>query len=407
LGDWRIEEKSYRSSAPVVSIATVATLPNSPTLFLTLILLTTTLEMILLVSPDRRDEKYLFMLLPILFLLGAQGMAVAGHWLIALIDRRSLLTSHFSLLTSLISPLLVSGFILTFTRPAVQSLLSNLGDDYDSAFAYVQDHWQPGDTILTGTPPAAFFYLGQNDFYCIQRRGGYDYRVLTIAGQPVDRWLGSPAICTDETLYQTLTDNEATLHQTLAQHNVWLVLEHWGLQREYYDLPFQQQLLAQTDYVGETQGIFILRAKPDPRPILLDPAHSAEAVFGDMVRLTGYTVEPEKPVPGQAVRLTLYWQALAPMPQDYTVFVHLREPGGGNVVQADHRPLGNLYPTTLWPVGKTIRETSDLFLPPDLSPGDYNLWIGLYLLKTGERLPAQNDASGENAVRLGVLEVGD
>ena len=81
--------------------------------------------------------------------------------------------------------------------------------------------------------------------------------------------------------------------------------------------------------------------------------------------------------------------------------------GYGNVAQADHRPLGNVYPTTLWPVGETIRESSDLFLPPDLSPGSYDLWAGLYLLETGERLPVQNDASGENAIKLGVLTVGD
>jgi hypothetical protein len=136
-----------------------------------------------------------------------------------------------------------------------------------------------------------------------------------------------------------------------------------------------------------------------------------DAVLGDKVRLTGYTIEPEDPAPGQAVRLTLYWQALVPMPDDYTVFIHLREPGGGNVAQADHRPLGNVYPTSLWPVGETIREASDglggstLFIPPDLPPGDYELWVGMYLLETGERLSVQNDTSGENAVRLGTFTV--
>jgi hypothetical protein len=76
------------------------------------------------------------------------------------------------------------------------------------------------------------------------------------------------------------------------------------------------------------------------------------------------------------------------------------------VAQADHRPLGSLYPTTLWPVGETIREMNeDLSLPVDLPPGDYELWVGLYLLETGERLPVQNDTSGENAVKLGALRV--
>jgi hypothetical protein len=124
-----------------------------------------------------------------------------------------------------------------------------------------------------------------------------------------------------------------------------------------------------------------------------------------LVQLLGYTLEPEEVAPGRAARLTLYWQALAPLPHDYTVFVHLRRPGGQTVAQADHRPLGNLYPTSLWPPGEIIRESSDLPLPADLPPGPYELWAGMYLLETGERLPVQDDASGENAVRLGQIIV--
>jgi hypothetical protein len=361
--------------------------------FLTIILLTTTLEMMFFVSPDRRDDKYLFMLLPVLLLLGARGIQTIIDYSLSIVRRQfsSDNNSQFAILA-----LLISGLILMATRPAVQNLLANPGDDYDSAFAYVQAHWQPGDTILTGTPAAAAFYLGHNDFYSVQRQGGYGYRILTVNGQEVDRWLASPAIRT-----------ETALHQTLANHNVWLVLERWGLQREYYDLPFQQQLLAQTEHVGDSQGIFILRSKSNPRPLALQPAHPVEALFGEQIRLTGYTIEPDQPVPGQTVRLTLYWQALAPPSHDYTVFVHLRQPAGGNVAQADHRPLSSIYPTSVWPVGETVRETSQLALPPELSPGSYELWVGLYLLETGQRLPVQNDASGENAVKLGRLKIGD
>ncbi|MCB0209691.1 MAG: glycosyltransferase family 39 protein [Anaerolineae bacterium] len=377
------------------------------TFFLTFILGVTTLEMVLIVSADRRDDKYLFMLLPILFLLGAHGMMLISNTVFALGNSKnskaSLPPHHQSPVSNYQSPitnyqlpiaLAVILLITLTTRPAIQALLANTGDDYESAFTYVRDNWQPGDTILTGTPAAAFFYLGHNDFYSVQRAGGYDYRILTINNQPVDRWLASPAIRT-----------EADLHQTLADNTVWLVLERWGLQREYYDLPFQQQLLAQTEYVTESQGIFVLRSKSDPHPIALEPAHPVQATLGDQVQLLGYTVEPGTPGPGQSPRLTLYWQAIAPMPQDYTVFVHLRQPEGGNVAQADHRPLGSLYPTSIWPPGEIIRETSELPLPADLSPGDYDLWTGLYLLETGERLPIRDDTSGENAVRLGGLSV--
>jgi hypothetical protein len=365
-----------------------------PALFSSVILLLTSLEIILLVSPDRRDDKYLFMLLPLLLLLGAAGLAECGRWLRRRLSER--VSNNAGPYLPPVATLLTMLLVVTLSWPDVQALLSNRGDDYERAFAYVQEQWQAGDTVLTGTPAAAMFYLGRNDFYSVQRRGGYDYRLLSHNDQAVDRWLGSPAIRT-----------EAALHNTLANHNVWLVLERWGLQREYYDLPFQQQLLAQTEPLFETQGIFVLRSLPNPRPVQPDPAVTVNANFANQISLLGYTVEPTRGIPGQPLRLTLYWQALTGVPHDYTVFVHLRRPQGGNVAQADHRPLGNLYPTSLWPPHETIRETSNLPLPADLAPGPYELWIGLYLLDTGERLAVQDDKSGENAVKLGIIEIRD
>ncbi|GEM_PF-744898 len=420
----------------------------TPLPYFSMILLMTTLEMIFLVSPDRRDDKYLFMLLPILFLLGAQGMENTLRFILQLfkilcghgVQSEALLYSKVpprytldSQTTQFIkepilhqytdtpqrlfnmrslSSLLLCALILIASRPTVQTLLTNTGDDYDTAFAYIKAHWQNGDTILTGTPAAAFFYLGRNDFYTVQRHGGYDYRLLTVNGQAVDRWLASPAIRTT-----------ADLQQTLARQRVWLVLERWGLQQEYYELPFQQQLLAQTDYVTESQGIFILHSKANPQPIALEPTHSTEAIWGTLslsgggqggggnVRLIGYTLESSQPnglfqqdtpfVAGQTLRLTLYWQAITALPDNYTIFVHFRHlHNRTTVAQADHRPLDHLYPTSLWPLGETIRESSVLALPTDLSPGDYELWIGLYLFETGERLPLQHDSSGENAFKL-------
>jgi hypothetical protein len=375
--------------------AAIDTMPWMPHLFLSLILLVTTLEMIFLVSPHRRDDKYLFMLLPVLFLLGATGLVFVGRALFLRLFQHKP-NSQLALYTSLLAPIVAVLLILVISWPAVQSLLTNTGDDYDAAFTYVKEHWQPGDTILTGTPAAAMFYLGRSDFYSVQRRGGYDYRILKVGGKPVDRWLASPAIRT-----------EAELVDVLKNNNVWLVLERWGLQREYYDLPFQQQLLAQTDYVSETQGIFILHSKPDPQPILPEPVKRVTANFANQVQILGYTLEPPEVTAGQSLRLTLYWQATAPIPDDYTVFVHLRFPEGGNATQADHQPLGNIFPTSVWPVGEIIRETSELALPADIPPGQYQLWTGLYNLETGERLPVEDDRSGENAVRLGTVEVSD
>ena len=65
------------------------------------------------------------------------------------------------------------------------------------------------------------------------------------------------------------------------------------------------------------------------------------------------------------------------------------------VAQADGPPTGGDYPTSLWAPGETIVEQRTLDVE-DLSSGVYELALGMYLLETGDRLPA----TGANGERL-------
>jgi 4-amino-4-deoxy-L-arabinose transferase-like glycosyltransferase len=343
--------------------------------FLTIVLAVTTLEMLFLVAPDRRDDKYLFMLLPVLLLLGAQGMTLVWQWG----------AGRIPLWIGAIALFVVIGF---YSRSQIIDLLANPGEDYEAAFNYVAEHWQPGDAVLTGTPTAAYYYLGRNDYYAVQLGGGYDYRLLPGPNGQVDRWLGSPRI-------NTLAD----LNAIFTQGRVWLVLERWGLLSEYYEPFFGQNILAQTEFVREDNGVIVLKSLPDPKLLPEAPAVPADAALagteGDpgQLKLLGYTQEGE--------RLTLYWQVQTPLVFDYTVFVNVQNDAGHTVRQTDHRPLGSIYPTTLWPPGQIIRETSRL----DLSPGTYRLRVGMYRLETGERLWVPADETMQNMVYLGLVEI--
>ena len=130
-----------------------------------------------------------------------------------------------------------------------------------------------------------------------------------------------------------------------------------------------------------------------------EPTVSADALLngttGDSGQLVmrGYTLE--------GGRLTLYWEAINPVILDYTVFVNIQAATGETVLQTDHAPLGSIYPTTLWPAGQLIRETSQL----DLPAGQYHLRVGMYLLETGERLWVPSDETLQNMVYLGEITV--
>ena len=276
-----------------------------------------------------------------------------------------------------------------FARSEIVNLQNDVGGNYEAAFSHAAKNWQPGDAVLTGTPAAAYYYLGRNDFYAVQTGGPYDYRILTNAqGQPVDRWLGSPWIHTLD-----------GLNKTLRGQPVWLVLERWGLLIQYYDPLFMQNILAQTKFIREDNGVIVLKSLPNARLLQESPVvpadvllHGVEGDFGRL-KLLGYTLEGS--------RLTLYWQAQSPLAFDYTVFVNAQNESGETIAQVDHRPLGSVYPTTLWPPGEIIRETSQLEIPS----GKYHLRVGMYRLETGERLWIPSDETLQNMLDLGEIVV--
>jgi hypothetical protein len=112
-----------------------------------------------------------------------------------------------------------------------------------------------------------------------------------------------------------------------------------------------------------------------------------DADIGQGVRLLGYDFSPKEVLPGEAVYLTLYWEALDSPLADYTVFTHLLDPEGQLQGQRDSQPQNGMYPTYLWDRGERIQDTYELFVDPRASSGTYDFSVGMYILETLERQP--------------------
>jgi len=102
-------------------------------------------------------------------------------------------------------------------------------------------------------------------------------------------------------------------------------------------------------------------------------------VFGDAVRLLGYTLDPAVPVPGETLAVRLAWQAVEEMEASYRVFLHFVGEDGHVVVQSDGEPVDWTRPTTGWAVGEVVVETREIAIPATLPSGEYALRVGLYL----------------------------
>ena len=130
------------------------------------------------------------------------------------------------------------------------------------------------------------------------------------------------------------------------------------------------------------------------------PAQAVEATFDQAVALPGFDLSPAELQPGQPLAVTLYWQSLAPLDQDYTVFLQLLGPAGEVYAQQDKAPLAGAAPTSTWTPGEIIADTYTLSLPENLPPGDYKLITGFYLFETGGRLAVHQAGAESDYVLL-------
>jgi hypothetical protein len=128
--------------------------------------------------------------------------------------------------------------------------------------------------------------------------------------------------------------------------------------------------------------------------------------FGGLIHLDGYTLDCE--LEAQACEVQLFWTALLPVQADYTVFVHLVDEDGAIVGQHDGMPEAGFYPTSAWRVGETVLDEHSLEIKEDLPPGVYELSVGFYDQKTGDRLvvTGATGAPAGDRVVLTTLSIG-
>ncbi len=115
--------------------------------------------------------------------------------------------------------------------------------------------------------------------------------------------------------------------------------------------------------------------------------HSLGASFGDRAVLLGFDADG-RVASGGTLYVTLYWQALAEMGEDYNVTLRVVDDGGRVWAQRDRWPVDGLVPTGAWRPGMVVRDDYALTVPPGTPPGAYHLRAGLYSAATGRALEA-------------------
>lgn len=146
------------------------------------------------------------------------------------------------------------------------------------------------------------------------------------------------------------------------------------------------------------------------RPTLLSSqdlarfSNTATTIFANQIELVGYELGSRSYKTGETMRVSLYWRALAPMPESYRIFVHLVGPKDSSAGGIDVIPARGAFPTVYWKPGDALRDDYSLPISAIAAPGKYSLEVGLYPMgKPGDRLVALG--SGDDRVLLASVKI--
>ena len=371
-------------------------------LFLSLFAGLVILEQGALLTSNWQKARYLFIIvLPAFFLLSAASLSQLIKGIIYLVGKINVNIAQFSWVKTVSVPL--AGIVIIIALwgyEAWDTAHAQGTGNYNTAFTFVHENWQPGDKIITVHPSAAYLYAGQSDYYANQVSAKVienDLENDEESNALLDRYTGSPLIDSIEKFNQVLAEGP----------RVWFVVDNSRLYRRY-DTFFTQQIFAQMDHVHHSGGVYAFLSKPYPMPVSAEPSATIQdGNFNDLIRLEGYALDITKIAPDGTISLELFWRPLLETPPPLgipKVFVQLRNNKGEIISQADHFLYEGLLTLEEWRVlrnnNEWLRDTANLQLPLPLpSEGQpYQIYVGLYNPKTFERMPVINDTSGENAV---------
>lgn len=335
----------------------------------------------MLLAGTTREPYFKFMMVaaPFLALLAAHLVAMA--WPVG--QRLGAQHLRFGRFWMPLAAVLLSGMLLVGTGRSLSNLYYNSAfarDDYRGIARRIEATGHPNDGIILNAPNQweVFTYYHQE--------GAPVY--------PIPRG------------HANSDEIAAELAEITARHDRLYAL-FWGdaeqdPQRHVERWLDAHAFKAQEEWVGDVR--FVTYAVPPEPAQAMEVA--AGVTFGEEISLLGYTLRGNPLAPGDIIQVTLYWQAMQTPPERYKVFLHLLDQQGNLVAQRDAEPGGNVAITTTWAPAETVVDNHGVLLPLDLTPGSYELYVGLYpLFDPQQRLIFDEGGDGKDSYHLGTITV--
>jgi 4-amino-4-deoxy-L-arabinose transferase-like glycosyltransferase len=138
------------------------------------------------------------------------------------------------------------------------------------------------------------------------------------------------------------------------------------------------------------------------REDLADVENPVDINFGDQIKLVGYELNGETWHPGEDLKVTMYWEALDDLDEDYWLLMRLVHRRGYDLVFKDGCPSAGRYTTDHWKKGDVIPSVHRLRIPDDAADANYRLTLSMHPFGSEEWLPVL-DAQGRVTGDLVIL----
>jgi mannosyltransferase len=297
-------------------------------------------------------------------------------------------TLSFSRMAGLVCLLLVTASFLYGLR--FNWSLDYRKEEWRAAAQYAAGHAGSEDAILCHVNytsiPFAYYYQGE---------------------VPIFAPFGGPLTAED--------DVGSTLEGLSGYDTVWLVQSHI----EWADPSRIVEAWVSTHFPIVTEqyppGVEVKGYAAQYRlPQVPSTAYAVDAVYDGMVRLAAYELDAGTFAatdgtyhpPSGWIHVTLYWQPLVTLSEDYVAVVHLIDDAHQVWGGALERPTGTMlfYPSSTWRTGEVVRDDYDVNLNPVTPDGTYHLQVSL-LSSAGEQLPASYEGRQGDSVLISQVRV--
>lgn len=226
---------------------------------------------------------------------------------------------------------------------------------------------------------------------------------LRIYGRPTMQFALDSAFPQAKTLAAAPNKPLVIITSQSAEDRQWVLLHHDDAAGNMVYFPgavggLSKQNRGDPQYIDRARGVHagqVISLRGGAKSLIVPPkpGTALDANFSGQIRLVGYDLNPPRLAPDQNLEVALYWQPLADLQRDYTVFVHVVDSAGSVYAQWDSQPVFGFYTTGLWRKDAIVTDLYPIHLPANTPPGEYQLEVG-WLAGAQERLSVL-DAHGQ------------